>query len=212
MERSWIENNWFRFYNWYKRSRYRAENLLLRDKRTIFFGDSITDYCDLKKYYPGLSALNRGIAGNTTDDLLKRLEVSVSDAHPDKVVLLIGINDLMNEKRPVDYVAFNYEKIIESIKKDNPDCRLICQSVYPGWDGAPGKRIKRFPIAYLAEDIVRLNMEIEKLCREYDCIYADIHSVLKRNDNTMIPDYSDDGCHPNSEGYKVVSRKLKEYI
>ena len=52
----------------------------------VFLGDSITDYCDLEKFYPGLNCVNRGISGNTTKDILDRMKVSVFDASPSMVV------------------------------------------------------------------------------------------------------------------------------
>ena len=96
-ENSWIVDLFFRVYNDNKRKRYAKENQKIQGHPVVFFGDSITDNCDLEKYYPGIYAFNREISGNTTEDLLKRMKVSVYDAHPSKVVLLIGINDMMNE-------------------------------------------------------------------------------------------------------------------
>ena len=60
----------------------------------VFLGDSITDFCDLDTYYPGLNAVNRGIAGDMTVGVLRRMEASVFALEPRLVVLLIGVNDL----------------------------------------------------------------------------------------------------------------------
>lgn len=69
-----------------------------------------------------------------------------------------------------------------------------------------------FPLKYLANEIIELNGYIKELCEKYHCTYVDIHSHLKEDDNTMNPAYSDDGCHPNEEGYKVISKVLKDYL
>ena len=211
---SWIADLFFRVYNDSKRRRYAKENRKIQGHPVVFFGDSITDNCDLEKYYPGIYALNRGISGNTTEDLLKRMKVSVYDAHPSQVVLLIGINDMMNEGYRPRAVAFRYREILWRLKKYCPDAQIICQSVYPGWDGDPSKadRGQVFPIAYLAEDIVELNGYIKKLCEKHGCAYVDVHSCLKLEDDTMDHSCSFDGCHPNDEGYRRVSAVLRPYL
>jgi len=56
---------------------------------TVFLGDSILDYGDWRELVAG--AINRGIAGDTTADVLARVE-SVRGAGT--VVLCVGINDL----------------------------------------------------------------------------------------------------------------------
>ena len=59
----------------------------------IFVGDSLTDNYNVYEYYKGYDVYNRGIGGDTTIGLLKRMNESVYDLKPSIVVLLIGIND-----------------------------------------------------------------------------------------------------------------------
>lgn len=206
---------YFVYYNWMKRSQYRKENANESNYGAIvFFGDSITDICDLNRYYPEYKTLNRGISGNTTRDLLKRIDVSVFDAKPSKVMLLIGVNDMMNEGKSPDNVAVNYEKLVKQIRERLPEIELICQSVYPGWDGDIEKTEMGmvFPIAHLADDIVSLNKKIADICERYHATYVDMHSILKESDNTLITTYSYDGVHPNEAGYDVITTELKKYL
>ena len=208
------------FYTYHndKRKKYHEENGKLTSAPIVFFGDSITDGCDIERWFPGLYAVNRGISGNTTRDLLKRMKVSVFDADPRLLVLLIGINDLMNEARTPEETAGTYRKILKRVKKECPDLPVICVSVYPGWDGDPEMAAKlgpaktTFPIAYLAKDIVELNRRIREMAEEYGYCYADIHSAMKLEDDTMDPSLSYDGCHPNDAGYQVISSHLRPVI
>ena len=131
----------FRVYNDNKRKRYAKENQKIQGHPVVFFGDSITDNCDLEKYYPGIYAFNRGISGNTTEDLLKRMKVSVYDAHPSKVVLLIGINDMMNEGYRPKAVAFRYREILWRLKKYCPDARSSASPYIRGGTEIPPRRI-----------------------------------------------------------------------
>ncbi len=42
--------------------------------RVVFFGDSITDFWRLNEYFPDSDYINRGIAGQTTGQLLQRMK------------------------------------------------------------------------------------------------------------------------------------------
>lgn len=209
-----IMDIFFEFYNSKKTKSYRRENKKLKNQSIVFFGDSITDRCELAKFYPGINALNRGISGNTTVDLLNRIQVSVFDANPSMIVLLIGINDMMNVHRTAKETAVHYEEILKLLREKYKDIPIVCQSVYPGYDAEKNNVNKGiiFPLKYLANEIIELNGYIKELCEKYHCTYADIHLHLKEDDNTMNPAYSDDGCHPNEEGYKVISKVLKDYL
>ncbi len=204
----------FEFYNGNKRRKYKKENAQLTADPIVFFGDSITDFCDLAKWYPGVNAVNRGISGNTTTDLLNRIDLSVCEAHPSKIILLIGINDMMNVKRSAKETAEKYEELVRQLKLRCPSVPLYVQSVYPGCDVPKNDENKGmiFPIAHLAPAILELNGYIQELCEKYGCTYIDVHSHLKLEDDTMNPAYTKDGCHPNDAGYQVISGVVKEYL
>ena len=82
------------------------------EKNGVFLGDSITDFCDPDTYYPGLNAVNRGIAGDMTVGVLRRMEASVFALEPRLVVLLIGVNDLSRGYSPetVTYFYGHFDK------------------------------------------------------------------------------------------------------
>src|SRR5689334_13421403 len=61
--------------------------------RIIFLGNSITQLGDWKKLLNDTTVINRGIAGDITFGVLKRLD-DVIRRHPSKIFLLIGINDI----------------------------------------------------------------------------------------------------------------------
>ena len=103
----------------------------------VFVGDSITDFCDLDKFYPGLDAVNRGIAGDVTYGVLRRMEESVYALAPELVVLLIGINDIARAHLP-ETTLENIREIISAIRVNCPDtvARELRQTQYPARKGA----------------------------------------------------------------------------
>lgn len=93
-----------------------------------------------------------------------RIELSAYQAKPKEVVLLIGINDMMNGGQSPKMIVPRYERIVRGIRRNCPEAKLVCQSVYPGWSGDKEKAEHGivFPLDHLAEEIVELNTLIQK--------------------------------------------------
>ena len=76
----------------------------------VMFGDSITEGADWARMFPGTSIANQGIAGDTTEGMLKRIAL----ARAPKVFVMAGINDLVRGV-PVDRVLDNYRQMIAGL-------------------------------------------------------------------------------------------------
>src|SRR5271168_325844 len=61
--------------------------------RIIFLGNSITEMGDWKKVLNDSTVINRGIGGDITYGVLKRLK-DITDRSPSEVFILLGINDI----------------------------------------------------------------------------------------------------------------------
>lgn len=189
-------------YHDYKVAEFARENADEPKGGVVFVGDSITDYCDLDKYYPGLDAVNRGIAGDLTIGLQRRMDESVFDLEPRLVVLLIGVNDLGRRYQP-ETVVRNILDIVSEIRQKLPDTEILLQSVYPvseKWGKAYYKRV--------APGVVAVNTALAAAEEEYGYTYADVYSVLA-DENARLPDaLTADGLHPNAKGYEIISEFL----
>ncbi len=172
----------------------------------VFAGDSITDFCDLDKYYPGLDAVNRGIAGDLTVGLQRRMNESIFDLEPRLVVILIGVNDLGRRAKPETVIA-NIFDIVSEIREKLPETRIVLQSVYPvseKWGKAYFKRV--------SPGVVTVNKALSAGEAEYGYTYADVYSVLA-DENGRLPDaLTEDGLHPNAAGYEIISAYLYPII
>lgn len=172
----------------------------------VFLGDSITDFCDLDTYYPGLNAVNRGIAGDMTVGVLRRMEASVFALEPRLVVLLIGVNDLSRGYSP-ETVAENIMKIVDGIKSRLPYASVIVQSVYPV-NSVHGKEYA----SRLTPLISELNSALEALDKEHGYVFVNVYPAIGDGTGSLIREYSDDGLHPNAAGYKAISSVLAPYL
>ena len=183
-----------------------SENKNVLYGQVVFVGDSITDYCDLERYYPDFLAYNRGIASDTTDGLLKRMNQSIFDLKPSVIVLLIGINDFVFCDGGVGHIEANYNEILMQIKEKLPDATVVVQSCYPVASGQYPNHFKAY------KSVPVLNERIEALALKYGYIYVDVYSSLVTEDGTLNLQYTDDGLHPNDNGYKVISSVLNPVI
>lgn len=183
-----------------------SENKNVLYGQVVFVGDSITDYCDLERYYPDFLAYNRGIASDTTDGLLKRMNESIFDLKPSVIVLLIGINDFAFCSGGVEHIEANYDEILRQISTTLPDAKVVVQSCYPVASGQYPNHFKAY------KSVPVLNERIEALALKYGYIYVDVYSSLVTEDGTLNLQYTDDGLHPNDNGYKVISSVLNPVI
>ena len=179
------------YYN-QKVEQFEQENKSAQDVDVVFLGDSITDGCDLKTYYPNYNALNRGIGGDTTFGLEKRLKVSAYDVNPKVVVMLIGAN---NYKTMFE----NYEDIVKDIQENLPNSKLVLISLT-----ALGK-----DFGHLNPQLQENNKKIKEIADENNLIYVDMFTPLFDTETQkMFDDLSEDGVHPNDKGYNIISKEI----
>lgn len=87
----------------------------------------ITGYSSTRK----IEVINKGVEGNTSNDLLLRVEQDVFYENPDIVLLMIGTNDMLNSNKMISLIE--YEKnVIELTKKiKSKDIKLVLISPPP---------------------------------------------------------------------------------
>ena len=141
--------------------------------------------------------------------MLKRLDASVIDLKPSKVVLMIGTNDV-NAKRDNDDILDTYRQIVNKIKIELPDTELYCMSIIP-----QGKGLEDYTavdVDLSTEKILALNVEIEAIAEEKGATYVDLFSYLADGDNYLIGEYTNDWLHLNDAGFEVWTSLVKPYL
>ena len=175
-----------------KMAQYREENERYADYEVevAFLGDSLTDGYDLQKYYPQYITANRGIGGDTTFDLEKRLQVSVYDLKPQIAVMLIGANNF-------DTMLQNYEDILIGLKTNLPNTKVVILSLTAmGGDHWGPKN----PMAAYN------NVSIKLLAEKYGFTFVDLFTPLYDvSIGEVYAGYTVDGGHFTHEGYTVVT-------
>jgi len=197
----------------------------------LFFGDSITygeydgvyggwvdllkRYCHAK-YKEGsneVNIFNLGIGGETTNGLLKRLDVELEARKSStKTVVFIsyGANDLayINDKQNVRLNEFkeNLQKAI--VKAQAITSELHVLSILPIADAFDG--IETFTgKTRRNDDIIAFNNIIKEVSHNHSISYIDTYPVFLDNKEELL---SNDGIHPNEKGYALISNIVKPFI
>lgn len=162
----------------------------------VFLGDSLTDGYDVKSYYPEYTVLNRGIGGDTTIWLEKRLDVSLYSVKTKVAIMLIGANNM-------ETMFENYQRILQSFRENVPKTKIILLSL-TSMGGEWGK--KNQLAAYN-------NVKIKKLAEQYGFEFVDLYSaLLNLEDGEIFDEYTTDGGHLTPKGYEVLTNCIKPVL
>ncbi len=169
--------------------------------RVVFLGDSITDFWNLSKYFPGRPYINRGISGQTTAQMLLRVFPDVIRLRPTAVILLAGTNDIAGNTGPVTLamVEENIRAITELARLHH--VKVILCTLTPVSDYTRFHQTTDHP----PSDILHLNEWIKSYAREIHAPVADYYSALVDSAGMLRDGFSSDGLHPNDTGYELLA-------
>jgi lysophospholipase L1-like esterase len=176
--------------------------LPVQNQSIVMLGNSITALCEWSELFENPNIINRGIVGDGTEDILARLP-QITNYHPHKIFLLIGVNDLIFH--PVPNILSNYEAIVIQIKQLTPDSKLYLESVLPIHNSLRRSGLRN-------EAIIELNQGIQKIAAKYQLPYLDLHHKMIDADGALQANLSKDGIHLNAAGYQIFKEILKKYI
>ncbi len=171
-----------------------AQNQARDQDEIVFVGDSITEgwrMLDVDFIGLGARVANRGIGGDTTPNLVYRLQDDVLCLHPRGLVILIGTNDLGEHTAP-EQIAANLREMLARIRAAYPAIPIAWCTVMPR--GSQPDYVAR---------IQDLNTRIAALAAtDRHSTLCDVFTPLAQPDGTAKPDcFVPDRLHLNSEGY-----------
>lgn len=170
----------------------------------VFLGDSLTAREDWNVLFGTNNISNAGQSGDTTDDVLARLD-SVLEAKPQKIFLMIGINDFLKGK-DISYILANYHKIIGRIESQSPDTQIYIQSVLP-----VNNSISQMGTVD-SEKITAINDKLNSLADGKRIFFINLYPNFSGPDNQMYAQYTNDGIHLNASGYAIWKSSIDQYI
>ena len=159
-----------------------------------FLGDSITNHGNWESWFPDRQTYNLGVSGNTTDDVIERID-QVVELHPDAVALLVGTNDL-GQRKSVEHLVRNIEYLLVTLRRGLPGTRMLVQSIMPRG-------------AEFAERVQDANRHLRQFAPSVNAQYLDLWPALAGSSDEISPEFSDDKLHLTPAGYEAWLSELR---
>jgi lysophospholipase L1-like esterase len=169
-------------------------------KKLVFLGDSLTQWGDWGRWFPGYHVTNLGISGETVEGLLARRErIRTQIDDPDFIFLMTGINNIANGEYDI-YPA--YRQIVRNLTTWYRQSHVVVQSVLP------------VDSAWVSNDVIPdINRHLEEIAREYRAEYLDVFRSFVDAKGTPKKGYlSGDGVHLASTGYDVWVAEVERFL
>jgi lysophospholipase L1-like esterase len=199
--------------DWAGLTRYGSENSELPppapgEQRVVFLGDQITELWGqgTARFFPGKPYLNRGIAGQTTPQMLVRFRQDVIALKPRVVVILGGTNDVTGVLGPgtEGTVGDSITSMTELAKANG--IRVVLASVTPVCDCFKDQTAVR-----PQGKIIGLNGWIRDYAASSGSVYLNYYAALADGRNFRMP-LTRDGLLPNDAGYEIMAPLAEQAI
>ena len=199
--------------DWGGLTRYGSENAELGPPapgidRVVFLGDEITEMWGRgkAKFFPGQPFLNRGIAHQTTPQMLVRFRQDVISLKPKVVVIQAGSSDLAGYAGPATEgtIAENFMSMTELAKAHN--IQVVLASLTPVCDCLKNLTERRPP-----GKIIGLNGWLKGYAKQSGSVYLDYYTALA-DGRAMKKELTVDGLLPNDAGYALMAPLAEQAI
>ena len=183
-----------------------------------FIGDSITrrwgcsdpQYADLlanwQANFFGWNAANFGWGGDTTQNILWRLNHGELDGvHPKVIVILAGTNNLssqaINDDDSAEEIARGITAIVKVCREKAPAAAIIVTAIFPRSDKPS-----------LNPLIAQINDRLAKLADQPGVRFLNVNAQLTDDQGMLLPGMLPDGLHPAVPGYQVWADGLRPIL
>jgi len=158
------------------------------------------------KHWGAYRAVNMGIGGDTTQNVLWRLQNGQLDGYKARMyVLMIGTNNMWDKKADPAEVAEGVKAILDLIKAKQPDAKILLLGIFPTGEKPNPGREKRAAVNALISKFEGGSVS-----------YMDIGNKFLEPDGTITKAVMNDFLHLGSKGYDIwaeaISAKVKELL
>jgi lysophospholipase L1-like esterase len=188
--------------DWPNLCKYRAANAALTTPtKVVFIGDSITEGWvagDPILFTDGV--IGRGISGQTSPQILLRFFQDVIELRPRIVHIMAGTNDIAGNTGPTTEQDFknNITAMVTLARAHHIQVALASILPASSFSWKPGFK----PAATIKE----LNSWLRSYAQKSHIRFVDYYAVLTDTQGGFKAELSDDGVHPNRDGYAAMRK------
>lgn len=159
--------------------------------------------------YPqkGFRFVNRGISGNTVQDLSDRWQKDCLDIKPDVLSILAGVNDVQysvfnGKEFRIEKIKETFKNLIDSVREVNPEVQIILCEPFNYAIESPGKEWKTWqPRLLLMQKTVR------EIADEKQVYFLPLQQMFDDLCQEAEPKYWIwDGIHPTESGHWMIAQ------
>ncbi|WP_051234737.1 GDSL-type esterase/lipase family protein [Marinimicrobium agarilyticum] len=200
------EYEWMTIERWNTMHREDVEIASTGNVDVLFIGDSITEGWPQnvwEEYFGDYKAVNFGIGGDKTENLLWRLNNgSVGRLDPQVVVLLIGINNFGLSNHEPDDVAQGVTAVVRTLKGAFPNAEILLNGIFPTKQSAEDP---------MRDKVAQVNEQIAQL--EDDRVhYLYIGDQLVEENGDISAEIMPDYLHLSEKGYRIWAENLQPIL
>jgi lysophospholipase L1-like esterase len=175
----------------------------------LFMGDSITDWWRQErsgkpvqdKYFGQWKVANFGIAGDTTQGVLFRLNDGEGTGFsPRAIMLMIGTNNTPGHT--AGEIAEGVGAVVQSLQTKFPQAKILLLGIFPRNNPGDAVRTK----------IAEINTIISKLHDGNRVHYMDIGAQFLDASGNIPADVMGDKLHPATKGYEIWAKAVIDPI
>jgi lysophospholipase L1-like esterase len=171
----------------------------------LFVGDSITQLWTTSgkaawnQDFAPVGAMDAGIGGDGTEQVLYRLNHGNLDGiHPQVVVLMIGINDLIAGATASE-VSAGVSAVVQTLRDKLPDAKILLLGLLPAFDNASPIR----------QEAAAVNQALPGLADNQHVYFVDTWPAFINQDGTTRTELFQTGLvHPDAQGYGVLAQVI----
>ncbi len=202
-----VEQPWMSLADWRSRHERQLAQPGRADAELVFLGDSITEAWvetrNLRDCLARHQPLNLGVGGDQTQHVLWRIEQgTLQGLSPRLVVLLIGVNNLLNGYTPEETVR-GITSVVQSVRRNLPEARVLLLNVLPAGEHRTDE---------LRRAVVRTNQLLGALSEPAHLEMLDIGAVLLKDDGSIGTETMEDFLHPTQGAYRSMTDALAPTI
>ncbi len=159
---------------------------------------------------------NRGISGNTLDDLEARWHDDVIKHSPDVISILIGTNDVHryiegDQSQPFDFDGWEkrYCALLDMTRDSLHEVSFVLGTPFTAYTGNMRNYNSEEDFALRKSTIDRLDSIVEKIAADYGAVFVPYHELFKQLDadypSLPVTYWIWDGIHPTPAGHRRMA-------
>jgi len=149
--------------------------------------------------HPAWTVLNRGVAGQRSDQIFGRFEHEVDSLQPEVVIVQAGINDLF-QGLSTPHVETYLKKICGLALRKK--IRVVACTLLPCNHATPD----------INQKIIEVNDWIRSFARKEKLLLCDTYRLMNDPQSPGRLLHTPDGLHPDVEGYRKIGEAIAETL